>query len=180
MEKNTVIKIFPGGGSELRTGHLKFAEPQLLKFRVVTGFSKEKFSHDGDWRSASPRWPEAEARKWGHGLGNVQPTDRVMAGEVVINTNKKVRICKCGTEDRPRMCATANNRVRQTTKNTDELRSQEILHRPDRFLLILLPGTLHTWLLMVETGPALLEDRYAKLDGANLDRFPVRESFFVL
>lgn len=34
------------------------------------------------------------------------------------------------------------------------------------FFSILLPGTLLTWLLMGEVDPAVLGDRYAKLDGA--------------
>lgn len=34
------------------------------------------------------------------------------------------------------------------------------------FFSILLPGALLTWLLMGEVGPVVLEDRYAKLDGA--------------
>ena len=34
------------------------------------------------------------------------------------------------------------------------------------FFSILLPGALLTWLLMGEAGPAVLGDRYAKLNGA--------------
>ncbi len=33
------------------------------------------------------------------------------------------------------------------------------------FFSILLPGALLTWLLMDEVGPAVLGDRYAKLEG---------------
>src|SRR5436189_4557469 len=39
------------------------------------------------------------------------------------------------------------------------------------FFSILLPGALPTWLLMGDVGPAVLGDRYTKLDGAQCCAF---------